>query len=128
MLAFVAALTWSLLPVLCPNAEAAKPRHSHAASAEGADDSEAPAHQHPAHHDSKQCCTTLMGAKFVAPVSASAPTPKLVLGSAAAIIAKLSIDHRQVADMLLARDATGPPKRSPPRFINYRPLAPPSFG
>lgn len=128
MLAFVAALTWSLLPVLCPNTEAAEPRHSHAASAE-ADGSEAHAYQHPADHDSNQCCTELAAAKFVAPVAASAPAPKVVLVSAGVgIIAKRSIDNGQVADVLLARDATGPPKRSPPKFTNYRPLAPPAFG
>lgn len=128
VLAIIAALTWSLLPLLCPNLEAAEPRHSHGAHAESGDRSEVDTHQHPANHNENQCCTALTGTKFVVPVAASAPAPKVVLISAMAVVAKLSIDHRQVTNSLAAHDATGPPKRSPPKFTNYTPLAPPGAG
>lgn len=128
VLAIIATLTWSLLPLLCPNLEAAEARHAHGSHVESGNLSEADTPQHPADHNEDQCCTALTGAKFVAPLAASAPAPKVVLVSATAIVTRLSIDHRQVTNSLAAHEATGPPKRSPPKFTNYAPLAPPAFG
>ena len=105
LLALIAAFMWSLLPILCPQAEAVESRHSHAAFAGSEDHGEGHAHQH---HDSNQCCNVLAGAKFLAPTAAIAPAPKVVVVAAIAIVAKLTIDNRQVTDTLSAHEATGP--------------------
>lgn len=124
-LAMLAALIWTLLPILCPSVDAGELAHSTPAAGEHHDSG---AHHHPAPHDGGQCCKAVSSAQFVVPVGASLASLKAVIVDAGLPTMPPQLLLGAEPQRRVAHDATGPPRRSPAKFVNYAPLAPPAAG